>query len=392
MSNTIAMLTALQHTFKDMRKEGIAKVIQKTRRIPVVIQAGDIAHYSHTQAAQNLGLGEDNVILTKTSENYTSNKQSIQEALNNLGSDQIPFMVIGVAGNCRTTSIDDLVSISNICREKNLWFHVDACHGGCLLFSDKYKKLVEGIELSDSVSLDPHKGLFVPYPQSYVLFRNRSVLKSTFARYPENISIHEYPDLGQFLPFFGSKGMHSLRMWSLIKSLGMKGIGTIIDERQKCAQFLGMLIKNSKYFLSFNDVNLYRQAFIYLPQRSKKCINQSSDLLDTTTKTGLKQIIDKYTNKICQELYKNGDVVFDSFKLVDLKAEAGLGFQKYTVLSWAIGNPFVSKDSLNKYFYYAEQIAKKYDDQILEEIIQALNKSIKKTVAVDNCGGPAGWS
>ena len=80
--------------------------------------------------------------------------------------------VSAYAGDSRTMQNDNFEEIHKICESNNIWFHIDACHGSALLFSNKLKHKLKGIELADSVTLDPHKVLMVPYPNSIVLFKN----------------------------------------------------------------------------------------------------------------------------------------------------------------------------------------------------------------------------
>lgn len=88
-----------------------------------------------------------------------------------------PFLVVASAGTFLTGAVDDLTAVAAIAREENLWFHIDAAFGGFFLLTERGRQLLAGIGSADSVTLDPHKGLFLPYGTGALLVRNGEVLK-----------------------------------------------------------------------------------------------------------------------------------------------------------------------------------------------------------------------
>ncbi|MFA6250437.1 MAG: pyridoxal-dependent decarboxylase, partial [Candidatus Shapirobacteria bacterium] len=157
MSNHIAILTALNHKYPTLKTSGLPSL----SITPKIVVAGNISHYSIASAAHHLGLGNDCLINCLSNPDFTTNCDDLIQILESRQKQNDVFLVIGVAGNTRTSSIDNLKKIAQICSRFGVWFHVDACHGGSLLFSPKLKRLfLDGIELADSVSLDPHKGMF----------------------------------------------------------------------------------------------------------------------------------------------------------------------------------------------------------------------------------------
>lgn len=217
MSNHIAVLTALHAKFPQLRKDGLCTL--KTR--PMIVLSRDIAHFSFKSAAIALGLGEAGILWAKTKGNFNSDADDIRSRLDQRTHDQTPFMLVCVAGNCRTTSIDNILEMRKIADEYRLWLHVDACHGGNLLFSEKEKTVLEGICLADSVSIDPHKGLFLAYPSSYVIFKEPADM-TLFSRYPNQVRQDGIFDLGLITPFYGSRGFESMKLWLLIKTSAWK--------------------------------------------------------------------------------------------------------------------------------------------------------------------------
>lgn len=88
-----------------------------------------------------------------------------------------PFLVLASAGTFLTGAVDDLAAVAAIARDENLWFHVDGAYGGFFLLTERGRTLLAGIDCADSITLDPHKGLFLPYGTGALLVRNGEVLK-----------------------------------------------------------------------------------------------------------------------------------------------------------------------------------------------------------------------
>ncbi len=225
--------------------------------------AGAIAHYSHSDAAFHLGLGWDAVISVGAEDGFTTDPDAVDRLLSDPPAGRKPFMVVGVAGNCRTTGLDDLAALGEVCRKHGVWFHVDACHGGSLIFNERLRELhLRGIELSDSVSLDPHKGLFTPYPSSYVVFREREIL-TQFSRHQGAVMEDDCWDLGLITPFLGSRGFESLPTWMLLRHVGTRTLGALVESRQALVRYLERRLDETGLFVRLNDVDFYRLAFVF---------------------------------------------------------------------------------------------------------------------------------
>ena len=379
MSNHIAMLVALGVHFPEVRAAGL----QSLSAAPSVIMSGPIAHYSHSEAAFHLGLGWDNVLLVGAAENYTTDAKAVDGLLRNPPAGKRPFMVIGVAGNCRTTGLDDLNALADVCQRYGVWFHVDACHGGSLLFSRRLKQsMLAGIERADSVAIDPHKGLFTPYPSSYVLFKDRGKL-CQFSKHQAVVEATGCWDFGLVMPFFGSRGFESLRTWFMIKALGVETIGAVIEHRQALIRYLEKRIQESPLFVPFNQVDFYRLAFLFCPH---DCLSLLADLPAEQQPVAVR-ILSHYTSRLNTLLYTSGLVCFDEHTLQDLGNRVGLGpHDKYTVMAACPGNPLLTEteidDSLEILFEHARTLA-----EDLRSALVACEDSAETALVL----GPAGW-
>lgn len=155
MSNHIAILTALNEKYSNIKEKGLSSL----GHTPKVLLASKISHYSLSSAVHHLGIGLENIISINTNADFTTDLNDLELKLKKHQESNDIFIVVAAAGNTRTGGMDDLQKISSICKKFNVWFHVDACHGGSLIFSKALKKkYLNGIEEADSISLDPHKG------------------------------------------------------------------------------------------------------------------------------------------------------------------------------------------------------------------------------------------
>jgi aromatic-L-amino-acid decarboxylase len=136
-----------------------------------------------------------------------------------------PFFVVGNAGTTNTGAVDDLEALADFCARERLWLHVDAAYGGFFLLTEEGRKTLKGISRSDSVVLDPHKSLFLPYGTGSLLVRDGDALRRAHALSADYMpTMQEDPDLVDFnlLSPELSRDWRGLRVWLPIK---MHGIG-----------------------------------------------------------------------------------------------------------------------------------------------------------------------
>ncbi|MEZ4780904.1 MAG: aminotransferase class V-fold PLP-dependent enzyme [Flavobacteriaceae bacterium] len=127
-----------------------------------------------------------------------------------------PFLVVASAGTTDTGAIDPLEAIGNLAKEHNLWYHVDGAYGGFFILVDNIKEKFRGIEMADSLVVDPHKGLFLPYGLGAVLIKDKQAVYHSHvvrANYMQDAVAEETPvnpaDVSPEL----TKHFRSLRLW-----------------------------------------------------------------------------------------------------------------------------------------------------------------------------------
>lgn len=230
IANLIAIVTA-----RDAKGTNSKKITES------VIYTSNQAHHSVQKAIRIAGLGECVLRYVKQDAAYRIisgelEKQIEEDKKNGL----TPFMIIASAGTTDVGAIDPLDEIGDIAQRHQLWFHVDAAYGGFFILTTEGKKKLKGIEKSDSITIDPHKGLFLPYGLGSVLIKDAGKMKdshSYLANYMQDTlsSVDELSpaDLSPEL----SKHFRGLRLWLPLKLHGTKPFIACLEEKLLLAKY-----------------------------------------------------------------------------------------------------------------------------------------------------------
>ena len=189
---TLGMLTAL---LAARQVKGGGNIWEEGNPGNLAVLIPEESHYSVERAARIMGFGSKGIIKIPADENYRMQTSVLESYLDKAHKEG--KKVIAVTANACSTATgtyDNLNEIGNFCRKYDLWFHVDGAHGGAAIFSEKYKHLLDGIHLADSVTIDLHKMLMTPALATALIFRNKSDSYATFnqqARYLLNETSEE---------------------------------------------------------------------------------------------------------------------------------------------------------------------------------------------------------
>ncbi len=227
-------------------------------------------HHSIVKAATLLGLGRDNVREIETDENFRIRLDHlVAEIENDLRSGYQPFFVAGNAGTVATGAIDPLPELAAIARRFNLWFHIDACYGGFAALSPSIRPKFAAFPEADSIALDPHKWLYLPADCGCVLYRDPTNARATFAHHAEYTRILQQTDDEAFAFWdYGpelSRRFRALKVWMLLKGVGLRAIRNSIEKDISCARHLEALVRQSSDFEMLAPVELSIFCFRYCP-------------------------------------------------------------------------------------------------------------------------------
>ena len=257
LANMIAVVVA-----RDAKGIG-AELIQRS-----VIYLSQQTHHSVDKAIRVAGLGECIIRHLPLDDRYKIVPGELEKQIAvDLAAGLNPFMVVASAGTTDVGAVDPLPEIGTIAKQHGLWYHIDAAYGGFFILTDEGREKLQGLELSDSLIIDPHKGLFLPYGLGVVLVRNVEDLKRSFsfnANYmqdafaePDELSPAELsPEL--------TKHFRGLRLWLPLKLHGVSPFRACLEEKLLLAKYFHQKIQRLG-FVSDLEPELSVVTYRYIP-------------------------------------------------------------------------------------------------------------------------------
>ncbi|TVR87457.1 MAG: aminotransferase class V-fold PLP-dependent enzyme, partial [Saprospirales bacterium] len=199
------------------------------------------AHHSLHKALRIAGLSRCKWKTIPVGDDFKMRVEKLKEAVKeDLASGLNPFLVMSTAGTTDTGVVDPMAEISAICQEYGLWHHIDAAYGGCFALVENLKPHFKGWELANSITIDPHKGLFLPYGTGALLIKNPELLLKShhyLANYMRDAQNEDQllspADLSPEL----SRHFKGLRMWLPLKLFGLGPFKAALEEKHLLASF-----------------------------------------------------------------------------------------------------------------------------------------------------------
>jgi sulfinoalanine decarboxylase/sulfinoalanine decarboxylase/aspartate 1-decarboxylase len=224
---------------------------------PLIIYTSEECHYSNAKNASFAGIGKNNIRYIKADAVGrmlpSFLEAQIKEDIKNGG---VPTYVNATAGTTVLGAFDPIDKIADITEQYNIWLHVDGAYCGSVIFSEKYKYLVKGVERSNSFSYNAHKMLGTPLTCSIILVNDKKHLHNSFSSDADYLYQTDGDDfnLGK-TSFQCGRRNDALKFWTLWKSIGTKGLEQIVDQQFNLANVaLDYIRSNSDYTLySFDD-------------------------------------------------------------------------------------------------------------------------------------------
>lgn len=199
------------------------------------------AHHSLEKAIRIAGLAECPIRHVPMDKAYRMDPLALQQQIKeDIRNGLIPFLLIASAGTTDVGAIDPMPELAQIAKKHRLWFHVDAAYGGFFVLTKEGKRKLKGMEKSDSLVIDPHKGLFLPYGIGIVLVKDRKQMNATHyyqANYMQDaLSATEEPSPADLSPEL-TKHFRGLRMWLPLKLHGLAPFRACLQEKLLLARF-----------------------------------------------------------------------------------------------------------------------------------------------------------
>ncbi|MCU0393895.1 MAG: aminotransferase class I/II-fold pyridoxal phosphate-dependent enzyme [Thermoflexibacter sp.] len=248
---------------------------------PLTIYVSEEGHSSIDKAIDMLGLGKKYLRKIPTNEHFEIDLSALeQQIIADKNKECSPICVIGIAGTTNTGATDDLVALSHICQKYNLWFHVDAAYGGFVASVAEYKNSLEGMEKADSMIIDPHKWMYVPFEAACVYIKNKTYLKDTFSLIPSYLRLDIGDDTRTDLMEYNlqlTKDFKALKIWMTMKTYGVDRLAEAIREDIKKAKYLAEKIERSVDFELLAPVPMSIVCFRYIGKPHTKVDLRSSN-------------------------------------------------------------------------------------------------------------------
>ncbi len=221
-----------------------AIVCARERHLGAEIRRGtlytsDQAHHSVLKAAKLAGVMPDRVRAVASDDRYRLRLDGLADAMSaDRRAGLTPFVVVSSAGTTNTGAVDPLDEIADLCAREGVWHHVDGAYGAFFYLCDELRAVLKGLSRADSVTLDPHKGMFLPYGTGALLVRDAAALRAaheaTAAYLPAMPDPDDFYDPSQHGPEL-SRGFPGLRVWLSVKLYGAAAFRAAIAEKRALA-------------------------------------------------------------------------------------------------------------------------------------------------------------
>lgn len=200
------------------------------------------AHHSVTKAAKIAGFPVRNVRIVPCTSDLRIDVQALHAMVDSDRREGFrPFCVVANAGTTNTGTVDPLVDLVQIAHERRMWVHVDAAYGGFFQLTERGRAMLRGIAGADSITLDPHKGMFLPYGTGALIVRDGERLRNAHqadAHYMQDV--HEEREIPSFMHYGPelSRDFRGLRVWLPVKLHGLAAFREALDEKLDLARYV----------------------------------------------------------------------------------------------------------------------------------------------------------
>ncbi len=257
MGNFMSMVMARDSRIPESKEVGVVgKLIAYT-------SSG--SHYSNAKNASFCGIGRQNIRYISVDSGGVMIVEELERQIkSDLTRGLIPFYVNATAGTTVLGAFDPILEISKIARQYNVWLHVDGAYCGAVFFSDKFKHLISGVECADSFSFNAHKMLGTPLSCSILLVKNGEDLHNSFSNEASYLYQTSNDDLNLGKTSFQcGRRNDALKLWTLWKSVGDKGLREMVDKLFALAAHAKKYVVSTEHYIDYGIDNSLSVCFTY---------------------------------------------------------------------------------------------------------------------------------
>ena len=316
----------------EISEQGAFELVRRRGYAGFAIIASGLAHYSIRKAAAILGIGERNILVLRQDAQQKADLADLDAQLALCRERKLlPVAIIGIAGATETGTIDPLAAMAASAERHGVHFHVDAAWGGAMIFSERYRGLLDGIERADSITLCPHKQLFVPQGISVCLLRDPKAIHASSVQAVYQGQSGSF-DMGQYT-IEGSRPAIFLALHAMFHIMTGRGLGALVEQGiDKAAYFAGRIAAHPAFELVGSpQINILNYRYIPLRLRNKETLTAADNLE-----------IGRAVAAIQQQQFLQGKTFVSK---TDIRSQRH-GPDKITVFRVVISNPLTSDQDL----------------------------------------------
>jgi aromatic-L-amino-acid decarboxylase len=283
----LALAAARESLGLDIRGQGMTG-----RELPPLkLYVSELTHSSAEKGALALGFGQKNVVKIPVDDALRMRADALEEAIaRDRAAGAIPCAIVATVGTTSFASVDPIRAIGELAAREKIWYHVDTAYAGSAMICPELRDAWDGIELADSIVVNPHKWLFTQVDCSVLYTRRPDVLRETFSLVPEYLKTTDtaevnYMDYGLQL----GRRFRALKLWMVMEHYGLERMRAVIRDQISFAERLAAELQKR------DDVELLApQSFSVVVFRKKnedtmallERINASGDVFVSHTKRG----------------------------------------------------------------------------------------------------------
>lgn len=314
MANHAAVFTALQDATGFHAGEEGLRGLDDVGDLLVYHSAHE-GHSSIDRVAEMVGIGASGIREVPCTDDYRLDPAALDAMVrDDLAAGHTPVCVVGYVGSINVSAIDPLERIADVCDDHGVWLHADGACGAVGAMVPEWRDRYAGLDRADSVTLDPHKWLGVPYGCGCVLFRDAETQARAFASvdaaYLDQTeeAVYHGTNFGYLGPEL-SRPFRALKLWMSLKHRGIEGYRRLLRQSCGCAEHLHELVVEADDLDRLQEPNLFIYSFRYRPPDLEEAAGRSSTAVD--------RYLDRLNQWVADDLRLTGDAYLTTTEVAD---------------------------------------------------------------------------